>query len=163
MTESSCKYYIINDTDVYPPNLSPDWLSRMITIMDKYPDIGLLTPQLPPQWLQGPMYLNEDVVYCKAVGNTLKMVRREALKIDGIQQALGKFGDDGFISEQMYLNGFKSAFCRNIFCFHAGQTDNWGYTDEQVKLDPRKSGYGKPFYYNIVDKDTFEPEKEWKI
>jgi hypothetical protein len=164
MVEASSRYYIVNDTDVYPPKLAPDWLEQMIAIMDKYPEVALLAPQLPPQWLQMP-YLNykeKDIVYCKAVGNTLKMIRREAFPLKDFKQALGQFGDDGLVSEQVAAAGYKVAFCRNIFCYHAGQCINWGYKPEEIAKDPRKAGYGKPFTYPITNWDTYEPPVEMR-
>lgn len=163
MTESKEKYFCVTDNDVYPPKLEPDWLSRMIAIMDKYPKLGMLAPQLPPQSLQMPFRVLEDIVLCKAVGNTFKIVRTEAFPIDKYRQSLGSYGDDGIVSNMMIENGWEIAFCRDIFCFHAGQCEKWGYTDEQIDLDPRKVGYGRPFTYGIVNNDTFEPETSYRM
>jgi len=63
MTECESKYYVVNDNDVYPPKLTPDWLSQMISIMEAHPELGLLAPQLPPQWLQQPYEVKDDIVY----------------------------------------------------------------------------------------------------
>jgi GT2 family glycosyltransferase len=165
MVESSDKYYCVTDNDVYPPKLSPDWLSRMIAIMDKYPKLGLLAPQLPPQGLQMPFRVLEDIVYAKAVGNTLKVIRRESIDsvVKKMEQKLGLYGDDGIISNMMIENGWEVAFCRDVFCYHAGQCTNWGYTDDQIDLDPRKAGYGKPFTYKLVNEETFEPEPGFRL
>ena len=165
MVESTDKYYCVTDNDVFPPMLSPDWLSQMIEIMDRHPGIGMLAPQLPPQYLQMPYRIADDVVYASAVGNTLKVIRRECLDrvIHRIDQSLGKYGDDGLVSKMMREDGWEVAFCRNIFCYHAGQCDKWGYTDSQIDLDPRKAGYGRPFTYDIVNQDTYEPEIRHKI
>jgi hypothetical protein len=163
MTESSCPYYVVTDNDVFPPKLSPDWLSQMIAIMEAHPELGMLAPQLPPQWLQQPETVKDDIVYCKAVGNTLKLVRRAAFPINKFKQQLGAYGDDGLVAQQMNEEGWRVAFCRNIFCFHAGQCENWGYTPEQVSMDPRKSGYGTPFVYEMKNWDTYEPMDNCKI
>ena len=165
MTETKDKYYVISDNDVYPPNLSPDWLSSMIAVMEAHPEIALLAPQLPPQGLQMPYKVMDDVVYCRAVGNTFKVVRREAIAsiIPSINQQIGIYGDDGLVSEMLERNHWKVAFCKNIFCLHAGQCDNWGYKPEEVNQDPRKSGYGKPFSYALSNEVTYEPESKWKI
>jgi len=165
MTEVQDKYYVINDNDVYPPKLSPDWLSRMIAIMDAHPELALLAPQLPPQSLQMPYKTMNDIVYCRAVGNTFKIVRREAMAsiIPNVSQQVGIYGDDGMVSEMLERNHWKIAFCKDIYCWHAGQCLNWGYKPEEVNQDPRKSGYGQPFSYNLANEDTFEPEAKWKI
>jgi hypothetical protein len=163
MTESKNTYYVVTDNDVYPPKLSPDWLQQMISIMDSHPEIAFLAPQLPPQFLQTPHEVQYDVVYCAAVGNTLKVVRKDAYPINDYLQEIGTYGDDGIVSEKVTKKGFKVAFCRNIFCYHAGQTINWGYKSEEVAMDPRKKGYGKPFEYTVEDWDTYRPEEKWKI
>jgi cellulose synthase/poly-beta-1,6-N-acetylglucosamine synthase-like glycosyltransferase len=159
MVETKDKYYCVTDNDVLPPKLTPDWLSQMLVIMENHPEIALLTPQIPPQFLQMPYLVTEDVVYANAVGNTFKLLRREAVApiIHRIEQKLGAYGDDGLLSSLLQENNWKIAFCRNIFALHKGQCENWGYTPEQVSLDPRKQGYGTPFTYPIKNWDTYEP------
>jgi len=163
MNESTDKYFCVTDNDVYPPKISPDWLTQMIQIMDDNPRIGMLAPQLPPQGLQQPFLIGKDMISCLAIGNTLKVVRMEAFPKVKYRQALGAYGDDGLVSKMMREDGWEVAFCKNIFCYHAGQCTNWGYTPEQIALDPRKAGYGRPFTYDIVNQDTFEPEPRFKM
>ena len=165
MVESTDKYYCVTDNDVFPPKLSPDWLTQMIDIMERHPDIGMLAPQLPPQGLQMPYKVADDVVYAAAIGNTLKIIRRECLDkvISIIEQKIGAYGDDGLVSERIRQEGWTVAFCRNIFCYHAGQCTNWGYTPDQVAMDPRKGGYGKPYTYTLKNTETFEPTNDYKI
>lgn len=165
MTEHTDKYFCISDNDVYPPKLSPDWLSRMITIMDAHPDLAFLTPQLPPQWLQTPdkSRIKDDIVYCKAVGNTFKLIRRAAFPFSEFKSVIGAYGDDGMVCDLMRLKNWEVAFCRNIFCYHAGQCENWGYSPEEIAMDPRKVGYGKPFSYEIVNEETYEPYSKNRI
>jgi len=163
MTEIDQKYYVVTDNDVYPPKLTPDWLQQMTEIMDRESDIALLTPQLPPQFLQEPDIrygVHRDFVYCKAVGNTFKMVRRAVFPLDRFQPKLLKYGDDGIVSQYLRDSGWKIAFCRNIYCYHAGQCLNWGYEEKEIDLDPRKQGYGAPFVYPIKNDETWEPANE---
>lgn len=154
MTETKNKYYVVSDNDIYPPKLTPDWLSQMIAIMEKYPNIAMLTPQFPPIVLMGPLKINDDVVYCEAVGNAFKVVRRDFFP--SYEQKLMAYGDDGQLSALVRSRGYDVAFCRNIFCMHAGQCDNWGYKPEEILQDPRKSGYGRP-YVVPLDLETYMP------
>jgi GT2 family glycosyltransferase len=163
MNESTDKYFCVTDNDVYPPKIEPDWLTQMIQIMEDYPEIGMLAPQLPPQGLQQPYRIERDVVRCVAVGNTLKIIRMEAFPKMIFKQELGAYGDDGIVSKMMREHGWDVAFCKNIFCYHAGQCDKWGYTDDQIALDPRKAGYGKPFIYDLANTDTYEPIPPFKM
>ena len=158
MVPSASPYYVVTDNDILPPKLAgKDWLQRMVDIMDERTEIAFLTPQLPPTFLQEPFAADGPVVYCKGVGNTFKVVRREAYPADRYEQSLEKFGDDGLVSQLVRESGWKVAFCRDIFCLHLGQTDNWGYESEEIAMDPRKAGYGPPFKYTPVDTDTFTP------
>ena len=161
MTESSSKYYVVTDNDIFPPLLSPSWLARMTEIMDRHPELAFLAPQLPPVTLQEPYQDLGDVVYCKAVGNTLKMVRRESFP--SMEQRLGVFGDDGLVCDIAGKTGWKAAFCKDIFCWHAGQCEGWGYGPDEIGGDVRKAGYGKPFKYTPVDNKTYEPPKDLRI
>jgi hypothetical protein len=156
MVESKNDYYVVTDNDIYPPKLTPDWLSQMIAIMEKYYELAFLTPQILPVELMMPEELRDDIVFCGAVGNALKLVRRKAYPVDQYPQKLGAYGDDGMVSEIVRKNGWKVAFCRKIFCLHAGQCINWGYKPEEVAKDPRKKGYGAPFMVQTRE-DTFEP------
>ncbi len=164
LADPNQKYYVVTDNDVFPPKLFPDWLSRMVAIMDAHPNLAFLVPQIPPQSFQMPdmSRIHDDVVYCGAVGNTFKMVRRNAFPANLIFD-LGKFGDDSLVCDAVKARNYDVAFCRNIFAFHAGQCDNWGYDQEQIDQDPRKAGYGKPYTYSLWNEETFEPYSDNKI
>jgi len=165
MTESTSEYYVVTDNDVYPPKLDPDWLSQLIDIMDSHPDLAFLSPQLPPQFLQTPEDIpSGDIRYCAAVGNTLKVCRREAYPFGEYEQLIGQYGDDGKVSELVRKKGWKVAFARKVYCYHAGQCTNWGYKPEEIDKDPRKAGYGKPFDYEVEDDLTYLPKDlRWRL
>jgi len=152
MTESIDPYYVVTDNDCFPPLLQPCWLTQMVKIMDDNKDIDMLSPQFPPVVCMGPTVegIREDFVYCKAIGNALKIVRRSSFPV--YEQMLATYGDDEFISSFL-----KVAFCRKIFCFHAGQSKNWGYKEEEISLDPRKSTYTNPFILE-VDPISYRPK-----
>lgn len=167
MTVSDEPYYIVTDNDVLPPDLGDKcWLKEMTNIMNEHPELGMLALQLPPQQLQEPYGVSEDnkVFYCKAVGNTFKMIRRSALElvltsIAKPNNLLGEYGDDSLFSKLLDGFGFKVGFTADMWCLHTGQCENWGYKPEEVAQDPRKSGYGKPFTYNY-DPSTYEPTSD---
>jgi len=161
MTESTSKYYVVTDNDVLPPDLKPSWLTQMINIMDNHLELAFLAPQLPPVSLQQPYEIHDDIVYCQAVGNTFKLVRRDTFPI--IEQKLDAFGDDGLVCKIVAGQKMKVAFCKNIFCWHAGQCTNWGYNTSELALDKRKCGYGQPFIYQPVNELTYEPPAHLKL
>jgi len=164
MTEVTSKYYIVTDNDIYPPKLDPDWLTQILGIMEEHPELAFLTPQLPPVQLQMPYQKLDDIIYCKAVGNTFKVVRREAFPLEEFKPQLMKFGDDGWVSDAVHKKGWKVAFCKDLFCWHAGQCENWGYTkQEELDKDPRKAGYGAPFIYQPNNELTYEPPEHLRF
>ena len=165
MTETQEDFYVVSDNDVLPPFVEPDWLTQMSSIMTVHKELGLLALQFPPQTLMKPYEICDDIVYCKYVGNTFKMVRREAfLKIiPKWEQKIGQYGDDGLLSNLMHKAGYKVACCLDLYCLHIDQCLNWGYELEQIKDDPRKVGYSnKPFIYSY-DSMTYKPEEKWLI
>jgi hypothetical protein len=165
LTTPEDTYYVSNDADTYPPKVSPDWLARMIAEMDIYQDIGVMSPQLPPQCMLGPKFERGNHVVCTAVGNQLSMVRRAAWPVSMWPQESGKFGDDSLRSKRMEANGFKTAYMKDTWCMHGGQCKRWGYTEAQIAEDPRKAEYGEPYAYEYLI-ESYEPTdpnlKNWR-
>ena len=159
MTESSNQYYVVSDNDILPPKLEPDWLQQMTAIMDRHPQLAMLTPQMPPLCLQQPLGMDDEVAYCTAVGNLFKLVRRDSIELDKINQQLNEVGDDSIMSQHVRVRGWEVGFCRDIFCYHAGQCISWGYTQEQIAMDRRRPEYGKPYVYDPLNVNTYEPPK----
>ena len=161
MVPEQSEFYVVNDADVFPPNLGDNcWLKQLIAEMNLHKDIGILAAQLPPQIFQGPVLVRGNHTICTAVGNTLKVIRRQAVPLDFlVHQKLGQYGDDDSISKAVQKNGYHVAFHQNVWCLHAGQTHNWGYKAEQISGDPRKAGLGPPYEYEY-DPRTYEPLAE---
>jgi hypothetical protein len=164
MVEQETPYYVVTDNDIIPPRLNPCWLTQMISIMDRNPSIAILTPRLPPEFLMEPLSEGEEVIYCKAVGNTFKLVRRSAVHklIGELSQKLGSYGDDGILSALIRASGLRVAFCKNLWCYNLERSvADYGYTKEQLAQDPRKEGYDSDssgHNYLVKDWDTLEPE-----
>ncbi len=168
MVETKEDYYVVTDNDVLPPQLThlgPCWLTQMVGIMETHKELAMLALQLPPQGLQSPYEIADDIVYCKAIGNTFKLCSRSAIArvAQGMDQVKGLYGDDNLFCLRAHELGYKVAFTRHLWCLHLGQTDNWGYSTEQVKQDPRKQGYGEPFKYEF-DLVTYKPlDERWVV
>jgi hypothetical protein len=154
-------FFVLTDNDACPPKVTPCWLTELERIMRAHDELGCLALRCPPEWLQQPMPGDLDgtneIVRCKAVGNQFKMIRSEAWPHDWTEETRGKtFGDDAILCDLMARDGWLTAFTRNIWCLHAGQCEDWGYTKSQVNEDPRKAGYGKPYTYKY-NPLTYEP------
>lgn len=157
MTTVDTPYYVLNDQDYYPPQLSgPCWLERLVRTMEEYSGLGVLAAQLPPQSLQGPIGPRDGYIVCRAVGNSLRLTRRAVWPQAEFKQELGKFGDDSILCGMIRSKGYDTGFSRDVYCLHAGQTRNWGYKPEELRKDPRKAGYGPPYTYDY-DPLTYVP------
>lgn len=154
MTDEEDSLFIVTDNDIIPPELTIDWLEQLVTLMEVNPDVAVLTPQLPPVWLQGPYEKRGDIVLCTAVGNTFKICRRSAIPIQEISQFTDKYGDDGILCKLLKEKGWKVAFASNLWCFNLERTIvDYGYTKEQLGEDPRKAGYDSD-----SSKHNYEPQ-----
>lgn len=154
------KYFMVTDNDFI---IAKNWLPRMIEIMDKNPDLAMLAPQYWPHWPMSPGEIEEDYVNCKGIGNTFKLVRVSAFNsiLPQLISFPDRYGDDGKVSQLLIEKGFKIGFCKDVFCFNLELTRrDWGYTKEQLLLDPRKSGYSEPITYQPQDWDTLRPPEE---
>lgn len=153
-------FYVVSDNDILPPDLTPDWLEQMVTIMENNPDVALLTPQLPPVWLQEPYQRRGNIILAKAVGNTFKMCRRFAIP-EEFKQVTDRYGDDGVLCKLLSGRGWKIAFAADLFCYNLERTiDSYGYTKDQLAADPRKFGYdpdSKKHNYDPEDWKTLKP------
>lgn len=77
---------VFTDDDVLCPDLSPDWLSRLLKIMDARPAVGVLAlnnPQAHPLVRGDSRHITareEDLVFCRNVGATFAAIRRNVLR-----------------------------------------------------------------------------------
>lgn len=162
--ESGSEFYVVTDGDIEVPNLEPGWLSRLIDIMKARPRLGVLAAQVPPVWLQQPYRQDDEVVYCRAVGNTLKVIRRSAAQQVFHRWSQDKwrmFGDDTEFCHMLHDEQYLVGYARHVFCHNLGQKENWGYAPGEEKLDPRKKDEQPPLYIQPVNMQTYEtPEAE---
>ena len=158
MVSSNSEYYVVTDNDFIP---CVGWLEKLKAIMDRNPKIGCLALQYWPHWPMSPIAKYTDYVYCRAIGNTFKMCRREAMEqvIYGIPQSLDAFSDDSKISEALRSKGWATGFAIDAYCYNLELTvPNYGYKPEELAMDPRKIGYlSQPETYEPVNWETLEP------
>lgn len=160
MVPDDCNFYVVTDNDFIP---CVGWLPAMLEVMRNNPDIALLTLMYLPVWPMQPMDDRGDYVRTVAVGNTFKLCRRKAVEmvIRDMQQKLGAYGDDGMLCSLLYKTGWEVGYIKNKFCYNLELTsDKWGYTDDQLRQDPRKAGYAEPKRYTPTNWDTLEPSPE---
>ena len=131
------EFYVVTDNDFIT---SVDWLPRMLKLMRARPDLALLTPQFYPQF---PIIeeSDEEVTYCRIVGNTFKLIRTEAVDkfFTDPSREFPTYNDDGALAHYLQGTEWRSAFCKNIFCYNLELgTPSWGYANGQEGQDPRR-------------------------
>ncbi len=155
MVETEDEFYVVTDSDIEAPDMGDRcWLTRMLEHMRERPKLAVLAAMVPPVWLQRPYTQDSAVVYCNAVGNTLKVVRRAAIKFP--RQKRGEFGDDTELCDQLHRDGQLVGYSREINCHNLGQKTLWGYASAaEYQGDPRKATEPPPFYIPPMNTETF--------
>jgi hypothetical protein len=163
MVESSKPYYVVTDSDIEPPDLGEScWLTVLLAIARRKlhsSRLAVLSAQVPPVSLYKPYGQDDEVVYCHAVGNILKVVNREVAEF-GYQKE-GLFGDDEILCAKVREKGYRVAYARRVFARNLGQLKNWGYASpEEYAGDPRKASEPPPLFIPPIDEKTFETAEE---
>jgi len=128
--------FISTDNDILPYYYeNPDWIKRLIDLMNMYPDYGAIA--LRPQVLVGTGNIFDKVVsditpfghvpgYCRIMRTDLT---KECGAWNDKRPLRGH--EEYWISEKMAEKGYKTAFATNLRCWHLfgnENTDKWGYT-----------------------------------
>lgn len=129
----SSPYYIDTDNDLLCPNLEPDWISALVSLMDKHPSYGAISCR--PQVLVGTgeksFNTPEDVIKFDHVGAHLRIMRTdEVRKVGGWEKTweAKRNHEDSFIASALNTLGWDVGYARDIRCFHMFG-ENWGYKD----------------------------------
>ncbi|MFA5013931.1 MAG: glycosyltransferase family 2 protein [Actinomycetota bacterium] len=166
MAESD--YFITSDNDILVPNLEPDWLTQMVAIMDKRPDLGALALQ-PHKFigLEPSKHPNDgEILYTPMTGAVMRLMRRDAVwKAGGWEKVIrtGRNHEESTLCSRLSAVGYKYGYTNNMYAFHAfgikDETDYWGYPKEMKPEDHGHRDLWPPLwvYGNIEDYD----QKTW--
>jgi glycosyltransferase involved in cell wall biosynthesis len=133
----STPYYIDTDNDLLCADLEPDWIERLISLMDRYPEYGGISCR--PQVLvgrgghefDGP----DEVVEFSHTGGHLRIMKTEAVKkVGGWEKVWDakRNSEDKYIAQQLHDIGLKVGYAKDVRCFHQFGV-NWGYKDIPIK------------------------------
>ena len=120
-------YFITTNDDIIPPDLEPDWIQQLISLMEKYPEHGGIDCRI--QEIPNVNWANEhpDLSYPrKSLGGYLRIQRKSDV------EEMGGFGDrtwdDIEFFKRMTSIGKKCAYAKHIWANHLGYTvENKGY------------------------------------
>lgn len=142
MTFVTSPLFVSTDNDILAYKYDPDWLERLVALMDTHPEYATIAPR--PQILVGTGNIfqgrEEDIVEFSHIPGYLRIMRTELVN------QLGAWNDkrplrgheELWISERLRNMGYKVGWANKIKCWHLFGTDNWGYTAD---LTPEMHGH----------------------
>lgn len=145
------------DDDVLCPDVDPDWLSRLVQEMADRPSLGILALNNPQASIQlrgdrRRMLARDGAVrFCKLVGATFALIRREVLEDCGPIPE-GDFGRMKWLCLTAATHGWHVGYLAETYCQHIGvfsQRRDLGYSAELAAVMP-------------LNKQTLEPPDAFK-
>jgi hypothetical protein len=137
--------FVVSDPDVVVPDLQPCWLERMLALVDRHPDFGLIgmgldqsnrPPVLDPHVIDPATVVDDEIVET-GIGTTFQVIRRRAL--------LTEYRSDGQVCTDVRRNGFRVGWTLNVLGVHLGWDD---FIHHPGHLLSKGTDYG---IYNEVD------------
>ena len=165
LAESS--YMVTSDPDLLIPNLTPDWLSQMVTFMDQRPDYAAIS--MHPHIFIGAAGIDpndpEDVKERNMAGAVFRIMRTDIVRsVGGWEHKIeeGRNHEERTICSKLQSAGYKVGITSRIRAYHLFG-DNWGYpewfTPERQKHTPELKDYVKQFdYQESYDNKTWLPK-----
>ncbi len=142
--------FVLADPDVIVPDIQPSWLARMLDLVERYPDFGLIgvgcdlsnrpqPPILAPENIE-PHLVNDELVETN-VGTIFQFIRRDAL--------LTPYKSDGQACDAVRRAGYRVGWSPLIRGLHLGWDDFRLFPGHL--LSKREGGVGYPESYGEVD------------
>ena len=126
-------YYVDTDNDALVPSLQPDWLERLIGLMDRHPEYGAIACR--PQVMVGEPSNRFDncgeIREMDHAGAWLRIMRTAAVKRAGgwrKDAGPGRNNEDLWIAGKLRTQGLKVGVARDVRCCHLFGR-NWGYPE----------------------------------
>ena len=129
-------YYIDTDNDLLCSSTEPDWVSRLVSLMERYPKFGAIACR--PQVLVGTgggQFKEEEVVKFGHVGGHLRIMNTKLVrKVGGWAKVWDakRNSEDKWIAERIREAGLEVGYASDVRCWHMFG-ENWGYKDMPVK------------------------------
>ena len=117
--------FLVTDPDLVVPELEPSWLARLLDLLERHPDFGLVglgldpanrPPVLPPETLE-PLVDGELVE--APVGTWFQAIRRDALRVP--------YTKDSHACRAVRDAGYRVGWTPGIRAFHLGWDDHLHY------------------------------------
>lgn len=115
--------FVVTDPDVVVPELEPSWLARMLDLVDRHPDFGLIgigldqanrPPVLGPEAIDPTALVDGEIVEA-GVGTVFQFIRRDAL--------LTGYRSDGQACTDVRRTGYRVGWAPGVRGLHLGWDD----------------------------------------
>lgn len=132
--------FVVTDPDVVVPELEPSWLARMLDLVDRHPDFGLIgvglddsnrPSVLGPHRIDPEQVVGDELVEA-GTGTVFQFIRRDAL--------LTGYRSDGRACTAVRRAGYRVGWAANVRGLHLGWDDFRLYPGHLL---------GKPLAYGI--------------
>lgn len=135
--------FISMDNDILPYKYEPDWLSQLISLMNKYPQYGAIA--LRPQVLVGTAMSTfdsqEEVIEFPHVPGYGRIMRTDLVRETGAwnDKRPLRGHEEMWIGQKFRDMGYKMGWAKDVKCYHLwgkeGE-DMWGYKDTESGHNP---------------------------
>lgn len=141
------KLFISTDNDILPYKSEPDWLSKLIKLMEEHSEYGAISCR--PQILVGTGNIfegkTEEIIEFSHVPGYLRIMRTDLVnKLGAWKDKRPLRGHEEYwISEKMHDVGFKTGWATNVRVHHLFGI-NWGYGDMAPEMHGHTPVSGLP-------------------
>lgn len=115
--------FVLTDDDVLCPDIDPDWLSRGLSLMEKYPNLAAMALNDSSCEFDDRRHVIDDsgdVVYCGRLGAQFLFLRRDIVVKYAPQIKYPK--PICSLVELMRSGGYDVGYTKDIYCWHFGKT-----------------------------------------
>ncbi len=152
-------YFVNTDNDLIIQDSDPDWLSQMVSLMDRHKEFGAIAAR--PQCLLGVVDIFKDEEHTKHLtedgevgffyggdgpcGGVYRIMRTDAVKKTGWRDddTSQSRSEEWRICGELKRQGLLSGYARYIRAYHLFGQENWGYDRSQEHYHVSHD-YGEP-------------------
>lgn len=154
-------YFISMDNDILVYKYEPDWLSRLIDLMNKNGTYAAIACR-PQTLVADTMHIfdtDEEVVPFSRVPGYARIMRTDVVRRAGawLDKRPGRGHEEIWICDRFKEMGYKAGWATKVKCWHLfgrEDTDDWGYPKD---MEPEEHGH-KPVW--PIPKNDKEEIKE---
>lgn len=159
--------FISMDNDILVYHYDPDWLGRLVDLMNRYPEYGAIAcrPQTLVADSMGVFNTDEEVIPFPRVPGYARIMRTAWVNEVGAwrDRRPSRGHEEMWICGKFAEKGYKTGWANNVGCWHMfgeGDTDEWGYPKD---MTPEQHGHNPVWPMPKNDKEVIREKVGIKI